>query len=100
MKRFVLLFAILFLLSFAQAQTEVASAEKPTVELAYPYMYEIKTQDGKLYYCHEIEAYDQNTALMVTYKTMSDNRGCRLVKLQTFLPLADIKYTHSIAKFK
>lgn len=99
MKRLLLLFTISFLLSFAQAQTEVASAEKPTVELAYPYVYEIKTQEGKLLYCHEIEPYDQNTAVMVTYKVITDNSGCRKVKLQTFLPLADIKQVHSIAKF-
>lgn len=99
MKRFLLVFTFSLLFAFVQAQTEVASAEKPTVELAYPYHFEIKTHYGKLFYCHQIEGFDQNTAIMVTYKIISDNKGCRQVTLKTFLALADIKAVHSIAKF-
>lgn len=79
--------------------TEITAACAQKVE-AKDYAFEIQTHNGKTYFCHEVSVIDKATALIVTYKTIKDDLGCRELRLETLIPLADIKTVKSIFQKK
>lgn len=99
MKRLLFISCLLMASSALHSQSQsLASLAPAKVSLAYDYVFEIITHKGDTLKCHEIQAIDTATALLITYKTVANAKGCEVVKLSSYLRLAEIKRVFPINK--